>query len=333
MASTSPLEVPVVDFANWRQADPEERLRIAKDITTACQKLGFVHIINHAIPPEVLNEALSWSKGFFDLPAEEKLKAPQADNPSILRGYSSQVINDKHDRGLPNSLEEVTDFKERYDMGSDEDKDQPNVWIPEQTLPRFRPFMNKFYWECFGIAGDILRAIALGLGLEDQEHLIKHHGGNNNRLELLHYPPASAETLRIPKQTDWGTMTMRYQGDYSGLEIEDIDSPGTFIPVPPVKNAIMLNIGDVLQRWSNDQLKSTPYRVTLAPRSDRYAILYLLTPDPEVVIECLPGCGGPDNPPKYHPITQSQYYRVRSKMRRPSKAEVGGGGITNYAPY
>lgn len=138
-------------------------------------------------------------------------------------------------------------------MGSDLNKDHPNVWIPEQTLPKFRPFMNKFYWECFGVAGDILRAIALGIGLEDEDFFLEKHGGNYNRLGLLHYPPVSVETLRIPKQTDWGSITMRFQDEYGGLDVENIDSPGTFIPGSPVKNAIMVNVGDLLQRWSNGE--------------------------------------------------------------------------------
>lgn len=136
-------------------------------------------------------------------------------------------------------------------MGSDLNKEQPNVWVPEQTLPRFRPFMNKFYWDCHGVADDILRAIALGIGLEDEEYFVERHRGNDNRLGLLHYPPVSVETLRIPKQSDWGLITMRFQDIYGGLEVESIDSPGTFIPAAPVKNAIMVNAGDLLQRWSN----------------------------------------------------------------------------------
>lgn len=82
-----------------------------------------------------------------------------------------------------------------------------------------------------------------------------------------------------------------------------------------------------------DELKSTSYRVTLPPESNRYSILYLVTPDPDAVIECPPVCAGPNNPSKYHPIKQCEYYRVRSKMRRPSKAEVGGEGIASYNPY
>jgi isopenicillin N synthase-like dioxygenase len=82
-----------------------------------------------------------------------------------------------------------------------------------------------------------------------------------------------------------------------------------------------------------DKLKSTSYRVILPPDSDRYSISYFVAPDPGAVIECLPTCAGPSSPPKYHPITQREYSRMRLMMRRPSKAEIAGGGIANYAPY
>ena len=142
-------------------------------------------------------------------------------------------------------------------MGGELDTEQPNVWIPEETLPGFREFMTKFYLECFDVAGDILRAIALGIGLEDEDHLLKLHGGQNNQLRLLHYPPVPAEALeskrmaRMPAHTDWSSITMLFQDDCGGLEIEDIHSPGEFIPATPVKNAIVMNVGDLLQRWSN----------------------------------------------------------------------------------
>jgi isopenicillin N synthase-like dioxygenase len=136
-------------------------------------------------------------------------------------------------------------------MGSEQDKGRPNVWVPEETLRGFRPIMTEFYWECFNLASDILRAITLGIELQGEDHLLKLHGGHNNRLSLLHYPSLPEETLRIPKQTDWGSITIRFQDDYSGLEVEDINSTGTFIPATSVKNAVIVNVGDLLQRWSN----------------------------------------------------------------------------------
>lgn len=109
MASSSPSKIPVVDFSNWRQASKPDRLKAAKEITSACGTLGCVYIVNHAISPEVLDEAISWSQKFFDLPSEEKCKAPQSDNPSILRGYSSQFTHGMDYSG--NNLREVTDYK------------------------------------------------------------------------------------------------------------------------------------------------------------------------------------------------------------------------------
>jgi isopenicillin N synthase-like dioxygenase len=142
-------------------------------------------------------------------------------------------------------------------MGSDQNKDQPNQWIPEDVLPQFREFMTRFYWECFEVASDIMRALALGIGLDDEDHLVKRHSGHNNQLRLLHYPSLPAEALenetmsRMPAHTDWSSMTMLFQDDCGGLEVEDLAQPGRFIPATPVRNAIVMNVGDLLQRWSN----------------------------------------------------------------------------------
>lgn len=85
----------------------------------------------------------------------------------------------------------------------------------------------------------------------------KKHSGDNNQLRLLHYPPLPAEAIesqamaRMPAHTDWSSMTILFQDDCGGLEFEDLNQPGSFMPAEPVKNAIVMNIGDLLQRWSN----------------------------------------------------------------------------------
>lgn len=142
-------------------------------------------------------------------------------------------------------------------MGSDDNSDQPNQWIPEEVLPGFRDFMTRFYWDCFGAASEILRAIAVGIGLEDEDHLVRKHSGHNNQLRLLHYPSIPADAIesqamaRMPAHTDWSSMTILFQDDCGGLEVEDLAQPGRFIPATPLKNAIVMNVGDLLQRWSN----------------------------------------------------------------------------------
>lgn len=337
MDSTTQTTIPVVDFAEWNLGGSGRR-RVAQNIVDACKKVGFVYIVNHSLPEQLLDEAFDWSHRFFDLPQDEKLKAPHPEGWAVHRGYSwpglekvSQATSEHNDQERAEQLREVTDVKESYDIGSENNPTQPNQWIPEKSLPDFRTFMTQFYWECFRVGGEILQALAIGLDL-DENHLLLKHSGNNNQLRLLHYPPIPAEALeshraaRCPAHTDWSSITLLFQDDCGGLEVEDVNRPGSFVPATPIKNAIVMNVGDLLQRWSNDHLRSTSHRVTLPPLSDRFegeqrmtrrrfSIPYFLAPDPDSVIECIPSCMGADEPAKYEPITQAGYNQMRASMQ------------------
>lgn len=150
--------------------------------------------------------------------------------------------------------------QESYEIGSEDNPGQPNIWLPDSTIPRFRLFMTDFYWTLFNTAGSmILRALALGIGLEE-DHLLKLHSGHFNQLRLLHYPPLPAEAVasghvaRMPAHSDWSTITLLFQDDCGGLEVEDPAVPESFISVLPLKGALVMNVGDLLMRWSNGQL-------------------------------------------------------------------------------
>lgn len=142
-------------------------------------------------------------------------------------------------------------------MGSESNSYQLNQWLPEDTLPGFRGFMNQFYWECGRVADEVLRAIAVGLDLEDKAYLAKKRSGENHHQRLLHYLPIPAEDLekerasRCMAHTDWSTLTLLFQDDCGGLEVEDVSKPGKFIPAAPINNAVVMNAGDALQMWSN----------------------------------------------------------------------------------
>lgn len=208
--------------------------------------------------------------------------------------------------------------------------------------------MNKFYWEGNQVGNSVLRALAVGLNLDDESYLAKQHSGHENQIRLLHYMPIAAEEVekehatRCGAHTDWSSITMLFQDDCGGLEVEDISRPGTFVPAEPIKNAIVMNVGDLLQRWSNgkarlprdtkdriltftDRLRSTNHRVRLPPLADRfegpnrmtrdrYSIPYFMTTDPDTVIECIPSCTNENEPPKYPPIKQIDYTRMRASM-------------------
>ena len=132
--------------------------------------------------------------------------------------------------------------------------------------------MTQFYWACFNAASDILRALSLGLGLDEEESLLRLHSGHYNQLRLLHYPPIPGRAIeegsmaRMPAHTDWSSMTMLFQDDCGGLEIEDPNVPGKFIPAEPMKGALVMNVGDLLMRWSNGKRPET-----LEPHTSRKA--------------------------------------------------------------
>lgn len=132
--------------------------------------------------------------------------------------------------------------------------------------------MTQFYWTCFNAATDILRALSLGLGLEEEESLLRLHSGHYNQLRLLHYPPIPALAIeegsmaRMPAHTDWSSMTMLFQDECGGLEIEDPNVLGKFIPAEPMKGALVMNVGDLLMRWSNGERSKTLESYTQAAR-------------------------------------------------------------------
>ncbi|KAF2098251.1 Clavaminate synthase-like protein [Rhizodiscina lignyota] len=339
--------IPIVDFSPYLSstANPSDRAAVAQKLVTACRDTGFVYITNHGIPQSLVDETFSWSRKFFDLNQEEKMKAPHPPGYAVHRGYSwpglekvSQVITSHRssdDPDIQNKLRQVGDCKESFEVGSEESKEQPNIWIPEDTLPGFRKFTTEFYWTCNKLAVELIRALSLGLGLPDNDYLMQFHSGHNNQLRLLHYPPIPAASLedqsaaRMPAHTDWGTITFLFQDECGGLEVQTAD--GDYVQAEPVEGAIVMNIGDCLMRWSNDKLKSNMHRVTLPPAEDRYtgkdrmtrarySIPYFVVPDETAPIKTLEECITQAKPAHYAPLESYGDYRIlRGSVQYESK--------------
>ncbi|KAI1616286.1 hypothetical protein EDD37DRAFT_84087 [Exophiala viscosa] len=334
----SDTNIPIVDLRPfYSDGTFEDRRKAAEELVRACNEVGFVYIKNHGVPQSELDHAFEASKTFYALPTDEKMKAPHPPGWAVHRGYSwpglekvSSAISATDDDESVSKLREVRDFKESYEIGSDHNLDQPNVWPPADVYPEWRPFMSSFYWTCWTAGQNILRALAVGLGLDDEDHLLSYHDGHHNQLRLLHYPaiPAAAveggKFARMPAHTDWSSITMLFQDDCGGLQVEHPSRPGEFVDVPPIEGTLVMNVGDLLMRWSNDYLKSTSHRVQLPPRQDRftgderltrprYSIPYFITTDPDRVIECLKA--DEEHPAKYEPITQREYSAMRARMQ------------------
>ncbi|KAA6411495.1 MAG: hypothetical protein FRX48_04775 [Lasallia pustulata] len=336
------MSIPIVDFSAWSSGSVRQRQEIAQDLATACQSLGFVYIVGHGVSPELVHEAFDWSKKLYGLSHEDKMKAPHPPGPTPHRGYSHpglEKVYSKQDaqgnaveESQGRSLRQVTDFKESYEIGSEENPAQPNVWLPEELLPGFRAFMTTFYWELNDLASLILEAFSQGLNLthSDRELFLGLHSGHNNQLRLLHYPPVPADKLekqiiaRMPAHTDWSSFTMLFQDDCGGLQLENPNKEGHFIPATPLPGALVLNIGDMLQRLSNDTFPSGTHRVTLPPLQEekdgsrqitraRYSIPYFVAPDETAIIECLPSRVDEKHPAQYPPVMYREYGGMRSK--------------------
>ncbi|KAL2866140.1 isopenicillin N synthase family dioxygenase [Aspergillus lucknowensis] len=335
VAETS--SIPIIDLEPARSGGPEELAKVAHEVYQAFKHVGFAYIKNHGVPQELVNEAFGWSAKFFALPQSDKEKAPHPPEGWYHRGYSGigreKVVQMVFDKDGIAERRKIPDVKESFELGNESDERIRNIWIPEETLPGFRGFFATFFHTCSGLETLMLRLIAIGMGLEET-FFLDYHQDRTNQCRLLHYPPVEEALLRqgkaerIAAHTDFGTMTILFQDEVGGLEVEDIHEKNKFNPAPYIPGTAVVNIGDLLMRWSNHELKSTMHRVRAPPlvevaSSDgksmgsgrmtrpRYSIPYFISPDRDRLIECLPNCHGPDRPKMYEAITSSDYIAMR----------------------
>lgn len=333
--------VPIVDFGPFYTGDDTAKKAVAEQLDEALHTVGFVYLKNHGVPQEKVDGAFEWSKRFFDLPTEVKMLAPHPPGGSHHRGYSGlgieKVSQHVFDEDAISALREVPDVKESYETGNTTDKRQPNIWLPDDALPGFRAYMEGFFHDCDAMVHTLLRALALSLSLPSIDQLSTAHSSSPFQLRLLHYPPLPLHALtgqthsRIGAHSDFGSLTLLFQDSVGGLEVEDPHSPGTFRPAPPIPGTLLVNVGDLMERWSNGRWRSTVHRVGAPPVEAlkqqgalskneggeemcraRYSIPFFSAPNDDAVIESLPGCWDKgENPKKYEAVTAEQYVTMR----------------------
>ena len=226
----------------------------------------------------------------------------------------------------------MPDLRETINIG-DEYDGFPNPWPAE--LPAFRETMLELYDRSNELHLDVLRCLAVGMGLE-REHFTPLCDGRCHTLRLLHYPACKKGELsdeaegvkRAGAHTDLGTITLLQQRG-GGLYV--CDRHGEWVFVPPVEGAVLVNVGDLLMRWSNDVLRSTPHCVMDDPRVDgrqvlpaRYSIAYFCNPSKQTLVECLPTCATAERPPIYPPVTALDYLVSRVSALRVDPHQTEG---------
>lgn len=304
--------LPLIDIAPLYGTDNAAWRDVATQIDAACRDWGFFYITGHGIPPERIDALLAAAKAFFALPEAEKLKI-DITRTAHHRGYGA-IATEQLDPTQP------SDLKETFDMGFHMAADHPEVLADKPLrgpnrhpdLPGWAALMEQHYADMQALAQTLLRAIALALGIE-RDFFDARFAEPISVFRMIHYPPRhtarSADQPGAGAHTDYGCVTLLYQDDAGGLQVRNVH--GEWIDAPPIPGSFVVNIGDMMARWSNDRYTSTPHRVISPLGVHRYSMPFFAEPHPDTEISCLPNCSSADNPPKYPPVTSAEYLLSR----------------------
>ena len=298
-----------IDVSGLSSGDREAVARVAAQLGRACRDTGFFYVSGHGIPDSLMSGIFATAHAFFAEPLAQK-EAISIKRSPHNRGYGGIATESLDQKNADN--------KEAFNIGLDLAPSDPevvagkpfrgvNLW--PQT-PGFRDTALGYFNAVCKLGVDLHFAIASDLGLP-----MRYFDDKLDRpmatLRILHYPPReqSSSDVGAGTHTDYGSVTLLLNDAVGGLEVRRRD--GAWVSAPPIPGAFICNIGDCLMRWSNDIYVSTPHRVVSPPGRDRYSVAFFLDPNPEALIECLPGCSGPDRPAKYPPVSASDYLRER----------------------
>lgn len=297
---TMETNIPLVDMGPYLEGTPEGRAKVAQEIYRSAHEVGFTYLKNFGMSEDMLEAGFAVAHSFFN--SDEKLKVPFS--PEVNHGYTA-MQGEALDPSKPADLKETFTCRDLSRKPSG-----PEYW----PNPQFEAFMRVFYARIVSIASNVMGAFELAMDLPEG-YFDERHTGLTQTLRLLHYPPVTEVAegqLGAGAHTDYGTLTVLFQDNAGGLQVQGLD--GEWIDAPPIPGTVVINTGDLIARWSNDVFKSTPHRVVPRPaamKNGRQSIAFFSDPDPDVMIETIPSCVTEDNPAKYEPISAGEHIRQR----------------------
>ncbi|VEP11493.1 2OG-Fe(II) oxygenase [Hyella patelloides LEGE 07179] len=309
-------KIPVIDFAPFREGDTVARSALAAEIYRACHEIGFMYLKHPGIDSDLIARTMMHSRAFFNLPLTEKNKLAWSDEPSN-RGYVG-VGRERLDESKPGDLKEA--YNIGFESGSTQLKNQPslscNRWLEGDD--RFRDTMLDFFSACNETAKVICEALAIAINLPEA-FFVNNHNQQDNTLRLLHYPPIKqtpeSGQLRAGEHSDYGSFTLLFQDAVGGLEVRN--TRGEWIEAPFIPETVLVNTGDLMERWTNHVFCSTKHRVRIPQdqraKQSRYAIAFFCHPNHDTEISCLKTCHSKERPSLYPPITAGDYLLSRLK--------------------
>lgn len=323
-------DIPVIDIGAILGDSNSAKREVATKVREAATNVGFFYVKNHGVPQDVVETARATAGRFYTLPEDIKCRY--------------DVMKTKRHKGyVPvgglSADPSIVDLQEGYEIGlelSDDDPDYqegnallgPNVW-PEE-MPEFQTDIYRYFEESMQLGKRLYQLFALAIDMPEDyfEPMITKPCA---QLRMLYYPDTDPKDAKvgIGAHTDYESFTLLWQSE-PGLQVQN--RAGEWIEAPPIEGTFVINIGDMMMRWTNDLFVSTPHRVINTSGKKRYSMALFFAANHDTVVECLPTCQDSDNPPKYPPIhfgywienmhSYSYAYRWQERGKLPDPEEA-----------
>ena len=309
--SISTGALPLIDIAGLWSPDRKDWESVGQALREACLNKGFFYLKGHGVSADLRAKVFNEAQSFFDLSIHQKKKIDLS-HSNCFRGYEPMRAQTL-EPGQPPDLKEgfyagreLTPDDPRVEAGKF--NHGPNQW-PEE-LPDFQPVMVEYYNTMRDLGRLLMRGIAVSLGVNEKSFLA-FCSEELATLRLLHYPPQPANPEPGEKgcgaHTDFGTLTFLMQDDCGGLQVWDEDIG--WIHATPVPDTYVVNLGDMMARWTNGRYRSTLHRVVNVSGKERYSVPFFYLGNPDFEINCIPTCLEEGGSPQYPPATVEQHYQ------------------------
>lgn len=297
------MQTPIVSFEGFQSGDRLKILDTVSNVDRALSDWGFIASSGLGFSDELIAKVFEASATFFLSDTKNKMRSAYL---SAEENFGYQAFASEHlDPASP------ADLKETFTM-----RNILNATIEENRWPsvEFKELMQLFFAECLERAFLLQRILAKALNLEE-DFFVKFHSGQNISLRLLHYPVCSSDKVQDSQlgagaHTDYGLTTFLFQDSVGGLEI--CDQHGNWQDVEPDKSVVLINSGDLLERWTNGKYRSTLHRVKpMTLGRDRFSIAFFVDPDSDTEVKVLDSFIGADSPRKFSDVKAGDYIRGR----------------------
>jgi isopenicillin N synthase-like dioxygenase len=308
-AKISRSEIPVIDLGPFLRGTAADRAEAAKKIGDACRNIGFFYVTNHGVPETLIAQTYAEARRFFSLSPAVKAEVA-IEHSACHRGYFSTG-----GENLDPARQKTGDLKEGYKIGRDLGAHHPLVLAntplhgPNQwpaNLPGWRETMTAYFDAMESLGREMLHAFALALDLAET-YFDGWLSAPMTTLGPLHYPPQTGHITQAQigagAHTDYGCLTLLAQDNAGGLQVRN--AAGNWVDAPPIPGSFVVNIGDMMERWTNGVFTSTLHRVINTSGRERYSLPFFFDPDFNTPVACLDTCLG--NGAKFPATTAGQH--------------------------